>query len=233
MIAIPIDGSPIERLKTLMTILRDRHEGCPWDVEQTFETLSSYTIEEAYEVDHAIKQADYEALKEELGDLLLQIIFHAEIARESGLFDFDMISEHLFAKLIRRHPHVFLNSVVSQTSVDQAQLWEQLKEEERANRSGLKDSAVSDLSDIPIAQPALSRTSKLQQRLHFSEDPKALCDRAWENLKNTDSKQLQEEAIGELLFSIVALSRDLGFDAEELLRKRNMAFERNHMNSHA
>ena len=98
MIAIPIDGSPIERLKTLMTILRDRHDGCPWDVEQTFETLSSYTIEEAYEVDHAIKQADYEALKEELGDLLLQIIFHAEIARESGLFDFDMISEHLFAK---------------------------------------------------------------------------------------------------------------------------------------
>jgi len=232
-IAIPIDGSPIERLKTLMTILRDRHEGCPWDVEQTFETLSSYTIEEAYEVDHAIKQADYEALKEELGDLLLQIIFHAEIARESGLFDFDMISEHLFAKLIRRHPHVFLNSVVSQTSVDQAQLWEQLKEEERANRAGLKDSAVSELSDIPIAQPALSRTSKLQKRLRFSQDPKALCDRAWENLKNTDSKQLQEEAIGELLFSIVALSRDLGFDAEELLRKRNMAFERNHMNSHA
>jgi len=233
MIAIPIDGTPIERLKTLMTILRDRHEGCPWDVEQTFETLSSYTIEEAYEVDHAIKQADYEALKEELGDLLLQIIFHAEIARESGLFDFDMISEHLFAKLIRRHPHVFLNSVVSQTSVDQAQLWEQLKKEERANRAGLKDSAVSELSDIPIAQPALSRTSKLQKRLHFSEDPKALCDRAWENLKNTNSKQFQEEAIGELLFSIVALSRDLGFDAEELLRKRNMKFERNHMSSHA
>jgi len=233
MIAIPIDGTPIERLKTLMTILRDRHDGCPWDVEQTFETLSSYTIEEAYEVDHAIKQADYEALKEELGDLLLQIIFHAEIARESGLFDFDMISEHLFAKLIRRHPHVFLNSVVSQTSVDQAQLWEQLKKEERENRAGLKDSAVSELSDIPIAQPALSRTSKLQKRLHFSEDPKALCDRAWENLKNTNSKQFQEEAIGELLFSIVALSRDLGFDAEELLRKRNMKFERNHMSSHA
>ena len=104
-----------------------------------------------------------------------------------------------------------------------------------SSRNNIKTSveSIPELSDIPIAQPALSRTSKLQQRLHFSEDPKALCDRAWENLKNTDSKQFQEEAIGELLFSIVALSRDLGFDAEELLRKRNMAFERNHMNSHA
>lgn len=223
----------MDRLKDLMKILRDPNGGCPWDAEQTFATLSPYTIEEAYEVDHAIRQNDHISLKEELGDLLLQVVFHAEIGRELGIFDFDEISEGLFSKLVRRHPHVFSEFSEVQTADDQVQLWESLKNSERSQRTGTANSIAPDISDIPLAQPALSRASKLQKRIGSPENPRHTCDQAWTDLERADSQELQEEAIANLLFSVVALAKSWGMDAEEILRKRNAQFAEDYKRSHS
>ena len=141
-----------------MRMLRDKDNGCPWDIEQTFESLSPCVIEEAYEVSDAIANKDYENLKEELGDVLLQVIFQAEIANESELFDFDEVVDSLNKKLIRRHPHVFDDGNVKDAK-DSLRIWEDVKAEERSSKN-----LDSVMDDVPKNLPSLTRTKKLQKR---------------------------------------------------------------------
>ena len=153
---------PIEKLVEIMSLLRDPDKGCPWDVEQTFSSILPCTIEEAYEVAEAIDQNDMSALKDELGDLLLQVVFHSRIAEESKFFKFDDVVESICNKLIRRHPHVFADKVIK-NSQEQIQSWENLKTNERQERSN-SVVPLSILEDIPVGLPALIRALKLQKR---------------------------------------------------------------------
>jgi MazG family protein len=150
---------PIDDLLTIMRQLRDPQSGCPWDIEQDFSTIAPYTIEEAYEVADAIEREDYADLKDELGDLLLQVVFHAQMAKEAGLFDFDDVCQAINDKMIRRHPHVFGNES-HRDSEEQTEAWEEQKARERA----AKNRADSVLDDVPVALPALKRAQKLQKR---------------------------------------------------------------------
>ena len=150
--------SDAKRLLDIMSKLRDPDGGCPWDVEQTFETIAPYTIEEAYEVDDAIRRGDHGALRDELGDLLLQVVFHAQMAREAGHFDFGDVVDAICDKLVRRHPHVFGDASV-ETAEAQTEAWEQQKAEERAQRG---ETSVAD--GLPLGLPALLRAGKLLRR---------------------------------------------------------------------
>ena len=161
-----------------MARLRDPAEGCPWDVEQTFETIAPYTLEEAYEVDHAIRTGDMESLCDELGDLLLQVVFHAQMANEAGHFGFDDVADAICDKLIRRHPHIFPptppppptpsegggESERPRTAQEQTSFWEESKAQERANRSATRAGPSDPFEGIPAALPALARAVKLQKR---------------------------------------------------------------------
>ena len=226
---------PIEKLVEIMSLLRDPDKGCPWDVEQTFSSILPCTIEEAYEVAEAIDQNDMSALKDELGDLLLQVVFHSRIAEESKFFKFDDVVESICNKLIRRHPHVFADKVIK-NSQEQIQSWENLKTNERQERSN-SVVPLSILEDIPVGLPALIRALKLQKRAanvgfdwpnigdvleKFKEEMNEL---SGEMTSDPDPERLLDE-IGDLLFTCVNLSRKLSIDPENALRRGNAKFER-------
>ena len=218
------------RLLNIVEILRDPEKGCPWDVQQTFSSIAPHTIEEVYEVVDAIDRKDFTHLKDELGDLLLQIAYYTQIAREENLFSFDDVAKGISDKLIRRHPHVFDNQ--SATSADS---WEKIKQKERQNIQSTDFNSL--LKDIPKALPELIRAKKIQKRA-------ALVGFDWDNvdqvfkkvdeeldeLKNVkvskSNKEILEEELGDLLFSVVNLSRHLKLNAEESLRKSNLKFVR-------
>ena len=224
--------SSIERLKLVMQRLRDPEIGCPWDINQTFETIAPYTIEEAYEVADAIEQQDISALKDELGDLLLQVIYHTQIASENGDFTFEDVAEGISQKMIRRHPHVF-GSADSQAVDQQQPDWEDQKERER-NDKGLARGA---LAGVARGLPALLRAYKLQKRAarvgfdwpdvdgafqKLNEEINELSD---ELAKPTLDKDNILDELGDVIFSTANVARKLEIDPEAALRTGNAKFE--------
>lgn len=220
----------LERLLVIMRSLRDPDTGCPWDQQQTFQSIAPYTIEEAYEVADAIERNNVDDLKEELGDLLLQVIFHAQMADEEDLFDFHAVAKGLGDKLVKRHPHVFGDAVAKNES-DVKTLWEDNKAQERQQKSH-----TSILDDIPHNMPALMRAQKLQKRVAREgfdwPDVEPVIDKVKEELDEvvaevaSQDKQRQQEEVGDLLFVAVNLARHLGLKAEDCLREANYKFER-------
>jgi len=213
----------------VMARLRDRERGCPWDIEQTFATIAPYTIEEAYEVADAIERDDMKALKEELGDLLFQVAFHARMAEEQGAFDFADVAQALADKMIERHPHVFADKI-ERTAEEQTQAWETLKAEKRAA------SGASLLDDVAMALPALMRAEKLTKRaarINF-DWPTAddVLEKLEEELAELHDARLREdhealaEEMGDILFVMANLARKLKVDPEEALRRANAKFVR-------
>ncbi len=211
----------IERLLAIMARLRSPDEGCPWDVEQTFATIAPHTIEEAYEVDDAIRRGDMDGLREELGDLLLQVVFHAQMAREAGLFDFEAVAAMLVEKLVRRHPHVFGDADVK-TAEEQTLLWEELKAQERAEKraDGVRPSA---LDGVALGLPALLRAQKLVRRASRAEldVPAVSLDSAWDAFRAARSA----ESLGALLLALAVDASAHGVDAEIALREATACFE--------
>jgi MazG family protein len=203
---------PIERLLEIMTRLREPGRGCPWDLEQTFATIAPYTIEEAYEVDDAIRREDWGALRDELGDLLLQVVFHAQMAREAGHFDFADVVRAICDKLERRHPHVFGDAVI-ETAAAQTDAWERHKADERAARG-----ATSAMDGVPLALPALLRARKLVSRAKCAGLPHPAAVEQFAALPS-------ETQLGELLLGVVALAEELGIEPEDALRGANQRFE--------
>ena len=214
-------------LLTVMARLRDPDAGCPWDVEQTFETIAPYTIEEAYEVADAIQRGDKNALKDELGDLLLQVVYHAQMATEEGSFSFDGVADAVTRKMIRRHPHVFEDPARRDEFLN-ANLWEQIKAEEKAERGEPTDT-ISILSDVPPSLPGLTRASKLQKRaadVGFDwSDVGLIIDKVEEELAelkeaiaNGESKDRIADEFGDVAFVLANVGRHLGVDPESALR---------------
>lgn len=222
---------PMSELLAIMARLRDRETGCPWDIEQDFSTIAPYTIEEAYEVADAIERKDMADLQDELGDLLLQVVFHAQMAKEAGLFDFDDVCRSINDKMIRRHPHVFGDA--SQRDTDsQNQAWEEQKALERKQ----KDKGESLLDDVPVALPALKRAQKLQKRAATVGFDWPDADRVLEKvdeelgevrdaIMHNDQSAIDEE-VGDLLFVCTNLGRKLKVDVEAATRSANAKFER-------
>lgn len=224
--------SSLERLLNIMQTLRDPQRGCPWDREQTFATIAPYTLEETYEVLDAIQREDFDDLRGELGDLLFQVVFYAQMASEQDRFNFDDICNAISDKLERRHPHIFGDAQVT-SSREVLQNWEQIKRDERADKA-----QHSALDDIPKALPALMRAHKIQKRCsHVGFDWTTLgpvVEKVHEEIDEVmfeaqqavvDQAKLEEE-IGDLLFATVNLSRHLGSKAETALQKANDKFER-------
>ncbi|WP_421786599.1 nucleoside triphosphate pyrophosphohydrolase [Hyphobacterium sp.] len=225
------EATPLQRLRGIMERLRDPETGCPWDVEQRFETIAPYTIEEAYEVDDAIRRGDMADLKSELGDLLLQVVFHARMAEEAGLFDLDDVADAISDKMIRRHPHVFGDHHY-RDSAEQTESWEELKAQERKQKTG------SDglLDDVPLALPGLKRAQKLQKRAGTvgfdwpdAERVLAKLDEEIAEVRDAlaagDADEIEDE-IGDLLFVCANLARKAKVDSEAALRRANAKFER-------
>lgn len=222
----------IARLIEIMAALRTPGSGCPWDLEQSFATIAPYTLEEAYEVADAIARADLAGLKDELGDLLLQVVFHARMAEEQGAFDFGAVVEGITAKLIRRHPHVFADAQ-GRTAETVKGLWERIKAEEKAERG---QATAGALTGVPVALPALTRALKLQQkagRVGFDwNDARAVLAKIREEADEIeaalDAGARTEAAaeVGDLLFALVNLARHLDADPEAVLRATNAKFER-------
>jgi ATP diphosphatase len=233
---IPEHRSPIERLLWVMARLRDREGGCPWDQEQDFSTIAPYTIEEAYEVADAIARGDLEHLEGELGDLLLQVVYHAQMAKEAGLFDFDAVAASIADKMIRRHPHVFGAATVENADA-QSHAWEATKAKERAARAGGRGERHRLLDDVPLALPALVRAAKLQKRaarvgFDWPETAQVLAKIEEEILElraeleqQAPGERLADE-IGDVLSAVVNLARHLGIDREAALRRTNAKYER-------
>lgn len=226
----------LHRLIDIMARLRHPTEGCPWDVEQDFASIAPYTIEEAYEVADAIEKGDREGLREELGDLLLQVVFHARIAEEEGSFAFDDVARAISDKMVRRHPHVF--EAPSQDGSDGLrEIWEGRKAAERAEKARAAGRAASVLDDVPIALPALTRAEKLQKRAArvgfdwpdtapvAAKIEEELDELRAEMASDGGPERLAEEA-GDLLFACVNLLRHLKVDPEAALRAANGKFER-------
>lgn len=226
----------ISRLIEIMAALRTPGTGCPWDLEQSFETIAPYTLEEAYEVADAIARSDIDGLREELGDLLLQVVFHARMAQERGAFGFGEVVQSITEKLIRRHPHVF-GDAEGRTAVAVKGMWERIKAEEKAAkaaRSG-KAAPAGALAGVPVALPGLSRALKLQNKagaVGFDwNDPKAVLAKIREEadeieaaLDQGDTREAAGE-VGDLLFAVVNLARHLDADPEAMLRATNLKFE--------
>jgi ATP diphosphatase len=222
----------IARLLEIMAALRTPGSGCPWDLAQSFATIAPYTLEEAYEVADAIARADLAGLKDELGDLLLQVVFHARMAEEQGAFDFGGVVEGITAKLIRRHPHVFADAQ-GRTAEAVKGLWERIKADEKAARG---EAAEGALTGVPLALPALTRALKLQEkagRVGFDwNDARAVLAKIREEADEIeaalDAGARGEAAaeIGDLLFALVNLARHLDADPEAVLRTTNAKFER-------
>jgi nucleoside triphosphate diphosphatase len=203
--------TPIDRLVAIMARLRDPNGGCPWDLEQDFASIAPYTLEEAYEVDDAIRRHDMPGLRDELGDLLLQVVFHARMAEEAGHFDFAGVVAGLCEKLVRRHPHVFGDAKV-ESSAAQTESWEAIKAAERAEAGRAADL----LADVPLALPALARAAKLQRRAARAGLAAAPPEPGGE--------KLDAAALGERLFALVALANREGLDPEQALRDANERF---------
>jgi nucleoside triphosphate diphosphatase len=233
----------LEALIALMARLRDPDAGCPWDRAQTFATIAPYTIEEAYEVADAIERGDGEHLREELGDLLFQVIFHARLAEERGWFDFAAVASAIHAKLVRRHPHLFAGATLAPE--DLVRVWEEQKAAERAARphGAAAAGAAAEgtvLAGIPAALPALTRAAKLGRRagrVGFDwPDAAAVRAKVLEELAEIDAagtagaargtEGALAEELGDLLFAITNWGRHLGVDAETALRAANAKFAR-------
>lgn len=235
-------SSDIRRLIDIMARLRDPIRGCPWDVQQTFASIAPFTIEEAYEVADAIERGASEDLREELGDLLLQVVFHARMAEEAGLFDFGGVVEAITTKLVRRHPHVF-GDAGALSSDEVKALWGRIKaEEKRAKRARLdpKDGGAEAksgaLDGVPLALPALSRALKLQEKagkVGFDwNDVRAVLEKIKEEIIEVEAEIAGGSAlalsneVGDLLFAAVNLARHLKIDPEAALCGANAKFER-------
>jgi ATP diphosphatase len=211
----------LERLVAIMRRLRDPARGCEWDLKQSFATIAPYTIEEAYEVADAIDRNDMEALEDELGDLQLQVVFHAQMAEELGIFTLDDVIARICDKLERRHPHIF-------GSAAQSPGWDAIKAAERKLKPD-----ESALAGVANALPALDRAAKLQKRAARtgfdwpdSSGPRAKVDEELKELDCESDRERQSEELGDLLFAVVNLARHLNIDPEEALRKGNRKFER-------
>ncbi len=221
----------IEVLLAIMTRLRDKKTGCPWDIEQDFKSIAPYTIEEAYEVADAIEAGDMEMLKDELGDLLFQVVYHAEMAREAGHFKFEDVVRAVSAKMVRRHPHVFGDETIEDAET-QTTAWEAQKAAERSSKGH------SLLDDVPSALPALLRAQKLQKRaarVGFDwPTAEEVLDKIEEEIRElrfelgapSPSPARTADETGDILFALVNLARWLDVDAEEALRATNAKFVR-------
>lgn len=227
----------IQRLLDIMAALRTPVTGCPWDLKQDFASIAPYTIEEAYEVADAIARSDLDDLKDELGDLLLQVVFHARMAQEQGAFDFGDVVQSVTEKLIRRHPHVFGDT--RHLTPDAVKgLWDKIKADEKAERQARRGVAAEAgaLAGMPAGLPALMRALKLQQKaskVGFDwNDPKAVLDKIREETDEIDAtleagdRVAAAGEIGDLMFALVNLARHLDVDADAALRATNAKFER-------
>jgi ATP diphosphatase len=230
----------ISRLIEIMAALRTPVTGCPWDLEQNFATIAPYTIEEAYEVVEAISRGDLDDLCEELGDLLLQVVFHAQMAEEQNAFAFGDVVEAITRKMIRRHPHVFVDKDGNLASSHVKEVWERIKAEEKAERAARRPpeeiSHKSLLSGVKAGQPALTRAMELQRKastVGFDwNDPRAVLAKIREEtdeieaaLDRNDKHEIAEET-GDLMFALVNLARHVDADPEAALRATNAKFER-------
>ena len=226
----------IEDLKRLMERLRDPAYGCPWDLKQTYQSIAPFTLEECLELIDALEQSDYEHVEEELGDLLFQVIFYAQLGKEEGRFDFDSVVSGITAKLLRRHPHVFKDGELEGVIEDRTSMatikanWEKTKAEERADRS-----QTSVMDDVPATLGALSRAQKLQKRaatvgFDFSSASEvAACllgeyRELEQAIASGDQDEIENE-LGDVLFTVVNIGRHLRVDSEAALRKANRRFE--------
>lgn len=215
----------MERLIEIMVRLRDPDSGCPWDIEQTFETIAPYTIEEAYEVADAIERQAMPDLRDELGDLLLQVVYHAQMASEAGAFDFDDIVKSISDKMVRRHPHVFGDESPNKSAQQQTRDWEALKAKERGPASSVLDGVAAGL-------PALTRAIKLQNRAARVGFDWPMTDQVLDKLVEEAGElreapaEHQEEEFGDLAFVMANLARHLKIDPEAALRKANAKFTR-------
>lgn len=240
--------APIDQLRDIMRQLRDPDTGCAWDIKQNFQSIAAFTLEEAYEVVDAIERGDIEDLKDELGDLLLQVVFHAQMASEQNLFNFDEVAQAISNKMLRRHPHVFGDAKFA-TEAQLKASWESIKAEERRQKqlrkagssplaeddAELKSSSVSALDGVASNLPALMSADKIQTRA-------ARVGFDWPNIKPVWSKLDEEigevrealegndknaviDEIGDLLFTAVNLARHAGVDAEAALRQANAKFD--------
>ena len=230
----------ISPLLDIMAALRTPGSGCPWDLEQDFSTIAPYTIEEAYEVADAIARGDLDDLRDELGDLLLQVVFHARMAEEQNAFDFGDVVEAISRKMIRRHPHVFADKDGRLTPADVKGAWERIKAEEKAERSARRPSDENSqpplLSEVKAGQPALTRAMALQRKastVGFDwNDSRAVLRKIREEadeieaaLDRGERSELESET-GDLLFAVVNLARHAAVDPEMALRGANAKFER-------
>jgi nucleoside triphosphate diphosphatase len=230
----------VSRLIEIMAQLRTPVTGCPWDLEQSFQTIAPYTIEEAYEVADAIARNDFDDLKDELGDLLLQVVYHARMAEEENAFDFGDVVETICRKMIRRHPHVFADKDGKIAAAGVRSAWERIKAEEKAERAARRPGEAAPspslLSDVKSGQPALTRAMALQRKastVGFDwNDPRAVLQKIREEadeieaaLDQGDKAELAAET-GDLLFALVNLARHVDADPETALRGANAKFER-------
>ena len=238
----PAPARDIGRLIDIMAALRTPVTGCPWDLAQNFATIAPYTLEEAYEVADAIARGDLADLKDELGDLLLQVVFHARMAQELGAFDFGDVVEAITTKLIRRHPHVFGDKAHEGASADAVEgLWERIKDEEKRARGKAEPSGT--LAGVPVTLPALTRALKLQAKagkVGFDwNDPRAVLRKIREeadeieaaldlgaDMGGAEGTASAAAEVGDLLFAAVNLARHLDADPEAVLRQTNQKFER-------
>ena len=218
----------IERLVAIMARLRDPKTGCEWDTVQTFETIAPYTIEEAYEVADAIERGDMAELKDELGDLLLQVVFHSRMAEEAGHFALADVITAISDKMERRHPHIFLGAAEGGHH-----LWEQIKAAERSAKGQRGAGAVSALEGVALGLPALLRAEKLQKRAARTgfdwpdaTGARAKIDEELAEVEDAVTHEEREEEIGDLLFAVVNWARKQGVDPEAALRGANAKFER-------
>ncbi|WP_340642200.1 nucleoside triphosphate pyrophosphohydrolase [Photobacterium damselae] len=228
-----MQSSDIEQLLSIMAKLRDPKDGCPWDIKQSFDSIVPYTLEEAYEVADAIEKQNWLDVKEELGDLLFQVVFYSQMAKEQDLFDFDEVVAGICEKLTRRHPHVFANKQFA-SEADVKANWEAEKAKERADKA--VDNSI--LANVPLAMPALTRADKIQKRcaqFGFDWDSVApVAEKVVEELDEVMDEYQQvtldqnriEEEMGDLLFLVVNLSRHLNVNPERALQKANKKFER-------
>jgi nucleoside triphosphate diphosphatase len=234
---VSMSDAPRHNLPDLLAImarLRDPERGCPWDVKQDFSTIAPYTVEEAYEVADAIDRRDWHDLRDELGDLLLQVVFHAQMAKEQGLFDFDDVAHAISDKMLRRHPHVF-GDVTYADLDEQKRAWDEIKARERAAKGGQDDDSV--LAGISRGQPEWQRALKLQQRaatVGFDwPDHRPVIEKLHEELAEVDAEfaagadpaRLEDE-IGDVLFVAVNLARHARVDFARALKHANAKFER-------
>ena len=232
----------LQDLLNLMARLRDPQFGCPWDVQQNYASIVPHTLEEAYEVADAIERGDFDDLKGELGDLLFQVVYYSQLAREEGRFEFAGVIDGITRKLIRRHPHVFptgdLYAPLETPRLSEEQVkqrWEEIKADERADKAAAPEQ-LSLLDDVPAVLPALSRAAKLQKRaarvgfdwpaaLPVVDNVREELDEVLEAMASNDAEAMAEE-VGDLLFAAVNLARHLKVDPENALRAANTKFER-------